>query len=182
MVYLNQNTLASIPQDLFQGLRKLKFINLGENLLTDIPDKIFSGLSELKVVYLHRNLLTFISENIFRESPLLEVVDLNSNKLLELPSRLFHFTEVLRRIDISNNEGLVKSVPLEYWRGLFNLTRVDIACGHKFLGYSSNAVLEASKKSSMFVALDLIRYAQSKEPHALMDYAAFVSTTMEFLR
>eukprot|EP00475_Leptophrys_vorax_P023705 TRINITY_DN3252_c0_g1_i17.p1 TRINITY_DN3252_c0_g1~~TRINITY_DN3252_c0_g1_i17.p1 ORF type:complete len:120 (-),score=23.80 TRINITY_DN3252_c0_g1_i17:110-469(-) len=117
----------------------------------------------------------------FQDSPLLEAVYLSENKLLELPPSLFHFTAVLHHIDISNNEGLVENVPLEYWRGLFKLTRVDIACGHKILGYSSNAVLEASKKPSVFVVLDLIKYARSKEPHPLLDYAVFVSTTIEFL-
>ena len=123
---LSKNNLASLPQNLFQGLNSLLNVILGSNKLIIIEEKLFEGLKNIKIISLDRNNLHFIpnglfcsldsleilnlgynnitkiEENPFPKNSSLLVLYLDNNKLSSIPSWIFHLQKI-RLIDLSSN-------------------------------------------------------------------------------
>jgi Leucine-rich repeat (LRR) protein len=55
-----------MPQELFQGNRKLTVIHLSGNLLEDLPEQIFKDLVHLEELDLTSNVLTDIQPETFK--------------------------------------------------------------------------------------------------------------------
>jgi Leucine-rich repeat (LRR) protein len=60
------NTVQHIPQELFQGTRKLTVIHLSGNSLEDLPEQIFQDLEHLEELDLSNNVLTDIRPGVFK--------------------------------------------------------------------------------------------------------------------
>ncbi|CAJ1049606.1 malignant fibrous histiocytoma-amplified sequence 1 homolog [Xyrichtys novacula] len=85
-LYLNQNNIKSIPEEIFPHLRRLKFLKLSSNRLTKLPSDINQSTS---IIYLD------LSKNCLQDIqplvglPKLKELLVEKNQLTELPSQLF---------------------------------------------------------------------------------------------
>ena len=92
-----------LPQDPFNGLTRLKMLNLGGNLLSNVSKTWFSDLVELEVLYLDRNRLLSIEEGSFENLTSLITLHLNSNNLTALPFPVFQPVYFLGRLFLFKN-------------------------------------------------------------------------------
>jgi hypothetical protein len=63
---LSMNTVRHLPQELFQGTRKLTVIHLSGNSLEDLPEETFQDLVHLEELDLSNNVLTYIQPGMFK--------------------------------------------------------------------------------------------------------------------
>lgn len=79
---LSVNTMQHIPQELFQGNRKLIVIHLSGNSLKDLPEQIFKDLIYLEELDLSSNVLTNIQPGTFKGRPTYHPLSLFHRKML----------------------------------------------------------------------------------------------------
>ncbi|MDE2997525.1 MAG: leucine-rich repeat protein [Gemmatimonadota bacterium] len=85
-LYLNNNySLTSLPEDLFDGLSSLKFLNMQDNGLTSLPENAFDGLSSLQRISLYNNELTTLPNGLFEGVTRLTSLHLQGNSADPLP-------------------------------------------------------------------------------------------------
>jgi Leucine-rich repeat (LRR) protein len=65
IVIRNDDSLRTLPENIFQGLEQLEELDLNGNSLTSLPERIFQGLPNLKILDLDRNDFTTLPEGIF---------------------------------------------------------------------------------------------------------------------
>ncbi|MCY3413453.1 MAG: leucine-rich repeat domain-containing protein [Candidatus Heimdallarchaeota archaeon] len=83
-LYLVDNTLKSIPEDLFKDLHKLKKLDLSGNGLKTINQEHLAGLENLEELDLSYNTLSLLEDDLFDNMHLLSRLDISGNLLEEL--------------------------------------------------------------------------------------------------
>lgn len=63
---LSMNSIRHVPEELFQGTKKLAVLHLSRNSLKDLPKHIFQDLVHLEELDLSNNALTEIQTGVFR--------------------------------------------------------------------------------------------------------------------
>ena len=81
----NNNLLTSLPEDVFDGLSSLKFLNMQDNGLTSLPVNVFDGLSSLSRIFLYNNELTTLPNGLFEGVTTLQLLHLQGNSVDPLP-------------------------------------------------------------------------------------------------
>ncbi len=84
-------------------LDKLLLLNLSHNKLATLPENIFQELTRLRNLFLNDNRLTKLSANIFHSLTALQMLDLYNNQLNGLPINIFNGLSELRRLSLWNN-------------------------------------------------------------------------------
>ena len=79
ILQLSFNDLSSLPEDIFDGLSDLSRLTLDQNKLSSLPEDIFDGLSSLRHLFLKHNKLTSLPEDIFAGLSKLESLSLTGN-------------------------------------------------------------------------------------------------------
>ena len=79
ILQLSFNDLSSLPEDIFDGLSDLSLLTLDQNKLSSLPEDIFDGLSSLRHLFLKHNKLTSLPEDIFAGLSKLESLSLTGN-------------------------------------------------------------------------------------------------------
>lgn len=127
--YLNDNLLSDLPSLAFEGLSRLKMLNLGGNQLTNLSRTWFGDLVELEILYLDRNQLLAIEEGAFENLTSLITLHLNSNNLTSLPFPVFQPIFFLGRLYLFKNPwGCDCSLEwLKEWMENYKLVR-DVPC------------------------------------------------------
>ena len=128
---LNYNDFTSLPKDIFDGLTKLTFIEIGRNdQLSSLPDGIFDDLIELTHLHLYDNRrLSSLPESILDGLTKLTHLNLDGNSLTSLPSDLFSGLTALDTLRLYDNQ--LSSLPDGIFSGLTAL---------KFLNLTYNTV------------------------------------------
>ena len=103
-IYLRHNLLTSLPEDVFDGLSNLVWLKLFNNRLTSLPEDTFDGLSNLTELYLQNNNLTILPKNIFDGLSDLNVLALHNNKLTILPENIFDDLSSLKSLYLHGND------------------------------------------------------------------------------
>ena len=111
----NNYSLTSLPEDVFDGLSSLKFLNLQDNGLTSLPENVFDGLASLIHIGLYGNSLTTLPEDVFGGLSSLHRIMLYDNELRTLPNGMFEGVTTLQLLHLQGNsvEPLPLSVSLE---------------------------------------------------------------------
>ena len=117
---LSRNKLASLPENLFQGLNTLQKIYLGENNISVIKPKLFEGLKNVKWIYLDHNGLYSIPNGLFKSLNTLEVLRLDANKITKIEENSLPQHSALRKLYLQNNN--LSSFPS--W--IFRLSKVEV--------------------------------------------------------
>ena len=88
-LWMDGNSLTSLPEDVFDPLTKLTELRLDRNKLTSLPAKVFDKTTELTELRLDRNKLTSLPAKVFDPLTKLTELWLSYNKLTSLPEDVF---------------------------------------------------------------------------------------------
>lgn len=116
---------VKLSQGVFDGMSKLKYLELGNNDIYDLPDGVFKNLFELTQLNLWKNSLTQISNNAFEGLSNLKALDLSSNKLQILDESIFHSLPNLTVLYITSNN--LSLLPSKLFEQNVNLTTVKFS-------------------------------------------------------
>jgi len=114
MLYLDQNNLNDIPQEL-KRLQHLEVFSIKNNFITEIKHNDFVRMKYLKYLTLAQNRITTINELALKELVSLQKLDISDNQIASLNARTFgdmsRSTKVkqLETVKLSNN--LLSSIP-----------------------------------------------------------------------
>lgn len=102
-LYINNQSMKSIPNGLNNYFPELLKITLWNSKLENIQEKNFEGLTNLVELYLSHNLISIIDETVFRSLRNLEVLVLSYNKITNLKSKMFKELTKLKVIELKSN-------------------------------------------------------------------------------
>ena len=169
-LYLENNQLTMLPEDIFDGLPSLVNLQLEGNQLTALPEGVFDELSSLKTLNLTGNQLVTLPEEIFNRLDLLWI-DLRDNQLTELSLGVFGGQSSMTSINLQNNQ--LTALPNGVFDGLSSLTTISLQNNQLanlpngiFEGLSSLTMLNLSGNAvdpmSLTVSLEKVRTDQIK--------------------
>ena len=104
-LYLDNNGLTTLPDDVFAGLTELESLYLNNNGLTTLPDDVFEPLTALTDLYLNNNDLTSLPGGVFDRLTRLGFLTLYYNALETLPDGVFEPLTELDGLYLSDNRG-----------------------------------------------------------------------------
>ena len=126
-LWLFENQLSSLPEEVFGGLTALRILDLGSrnypatgNQLTSLPEDVFDGLTKLEGLDLNGNRLSSLPEELFDELTALTDLRLGRNRLGGLPADVFDGLTALTTLWLGTNQ--LSSLPEEVFDGLTRLT------------------------------------------------------------
>ncbi|XP_078139983.1 extracellular matrix protein 2 isoform X2 [Centroberyx gerrardi] len=99
---LEGNNISSIPEEAFNGIPNLEWINLGKNTLTSagIAAKAFRGLKLLRRLYLDGNFLEAVPSDL---PPALQELKINENRLRQIDDDSFQDLSSLVILELEGN-------------------------------------------------------------------------------
>eukprot|EP00903_Cladosiphon_okamuranus_P012425 g11641.t1 len=104
IIYLHNNAISALPEDMFEGLDALKALYLGGNPLTGLDESLFDGLTSLQRLWVNGCGLTSLPEGLFDGLTALEQLYLHGNQLGRLPAGVFgDDLQALHHLDLRQN-------------------------------------------------------------------------------
>ncbi|KAF5270387.1 hypothetical protein FQR65_LT05575 [Abscondita terminalis] len=101
-IVLSVNSIQLKPK-MFQHLKSLKLIDISQNNLKSIPDELFENQKNLKFLYLWSNNFTTLNASVFTKLENLESLELRKSGLDYIPNELFYPLVKLRDISLAMN-------------------------------------------------------------------------------
>ena len=123
-LFLENNNLTSLPENIFHGLGKLRNLFLKHNLLQSLPAGVFNGLVKLDFLYLSYNKLHTLRPDVFKNLKNLKKLILRNNSLIIIPEGVFTGLIKLDGLDLSNNK--LQTLPPKIFQGLSGLRKLDL--------------------------------------------------------
>ena len=102
-LYLFNNALTTLPDDVFDDLTALEILTLGRNDLPTLPAGVFDRLIALTELGLDNNALRSLPGGVFDELGALEILVLASNGLTTLPGGVFDRLGALEVLTLDGN-------------------------------------------------------------------------------
>ncbi|XP_043494491.1 protein toll-like [Polistes fuscatus] len=104
-VYLNNNGLQILPENIFYYSRSLKYINLdGDNRIRTLPDKIFQDMINLEKLNLSRNDIANISRDLFAGLTFLTELNMERNEISYIEETALNSLQLLKIADFTHNK------------------------------------------------------------------------------
>ena len=160
---IDKEIFALKPGD-FEGLSRLKILDLEGNKLTALDASVFSGLANLETLVLSRNPLTKL-DNAFGILPNLRHVDLSGGRLFAISPVTFSGNAKLEAVFLSDNE--LEEIPPDVFLKNDALKVIDLS-GNRLSEIPAG--LKPRKDSLLSLNLSRNKIPQSAET----DAAAFV--------
>ena len=101
---LFRHRLTTLPAGVFDGLTSLERLELSRNELTTLAAGVFDGLTRLRELGLHGNRLTTLRAGVFDGLDSLRSLDLSLNRLTTLPAGVFDGLTRLRYLYLGDNQ------------------------------------------------------------------------------
>ena len=162
---LSNNRLRYIEKHAFGGLNYVQRLNLENNNLNSLENQWFVSMPSLRWLYLSRNSLLQLKNGIFDTPNHLNTIDFNQNKIRTIEDNAFFGLEHLNTLDLSNNNIL--AVPTGPLHQLTNL---------KKLFFDGNPVYRLNNGTFCNMSLSLI--SVSYMPHlTVVEHETFVNLT-----
>ena len=124
---LTNNSITSIPVDMFQGCDRLKSVGLAYNNLTSI-DWIKHLGSSMKKIYISGNQISLLTPNHFVNLTGLEYLSAFDNGLTHIDTSFLRFLPNLNKIGLSNNLLSYIGNPYPWCNGV-SCTNLQIMAG-----------------------------------------------------
>lgn len=102
-LFLDNNNLTYISEDLFANLNGLEYLSLTNSSLSIIPTGIFRNLHNLQNLYLNNNNISTLELGVFSSLENLYTLNLASNKFKNLDASILYNLLNIKNINISNN-------------------------------------------------------------------------------
>ena len=122
---LYDNNLTSLPENIFNSLIRLQTLSLYSNNLSSLPENIFNSLTQLQELYLSNNNFVSLSYNIFNSLTQLQILTLYQNKLTSLPENIFNSLTQLQDLTLSSNN--LSSLPENIFNSLTQLQELYLS-------------------------------------------------------
>ncbi|XP_012061414.1 PREDICTED: chaoptin [Atta cephalotes] len=122
-LYLSNNQLRNITQDVFGNMPHLQWLDLRHNGLIEIYFDCLKNTNNLQVLFFSWNEITDIPAETLRSLKKLRIMDLSHNKLRTLPDNMFTDSDI-ESLDLSHNQFTrlpVKSMSVISTANLANL-------------------------------------------------------------
>lgn len=103
---LSHNQITDLPRSSFNGLTKLRFLNLASNRLSIIPFQVFHSVDLVQHLDLSHNQLVTFLDNFFVENKALNILSLRNNSMEKLTKYTFAGLDRLTHLDLSENRLL----------------------------------------------------------------------------
>ncbi|XP_012959978.4 leucine-rich repeat transmembrane neuronal protein 2 isoform X1 [Anas platyrhynchos] len=123
-LHLDHNQIATVREDSFQGLYKLKELVLSSNKIFHLPNTTFSQLLNLQNLDLSFNQLSSLHPELLYGLRKLQTLHLRSNSLRTIPVRLFWDCRSLEFLDLSTNR--LRSLARNGFAGLIKLRELHL--------------------------------------------------------
>lgn len=154
-LHLEKNVLHSLSVGFLEGL-EVNTVFLGDNLIEELPNDVFQGSLGTLVIDLPRNKITHLNVNSFNHLDGLEYLDLSQNHLCSLPLGVFKHLEALKELNLANNK--LKSLNTGSFSGLKSLMKLNLSSNgiNEFdatvlLPFLHLSTLDISKNSLFFL-------------------------------
>ncbi|UYV67528.1 Tl [Cordylochernes scorpioides] len=92
------------PENLFMGVRNIRFLYIRNGNLTEIPESLLSTLPNLANLYMNSNQINNISINTFKMNKMLSRLDLSENNINFIPSEMFKSQNNLKYLLLTKNK------------------------------------------------------------------------------
>lgn len=115
-----ESNIQSIPNNIFDGFRKLEVLEMNAVGLRNIFPQSFARADSLKVLQMYANKLTSIGAFAFAGAKNLETLDLSSNLLTNLHDESFAGLGGLKELGLSNNQ--ISIIDEQTFQSLTNLS------------------------------------------------------------
>lgn len=135
-LYLYDNELTIIPNNVFSAATELFCLNIAKNRLKTIEDYAFSGLNKLVYLGLANNSLSVLTQNTFAGAVGLITINLNDNRIKAIENGAFDHLQKLRNLHLSGN--LIQTIPENVFAGAHSLATIQMSrnslthIGHSF--------------------------------------------------
>ena len=135
-LYLNHNSLQTIPLDALFNATGLYEIYLSFNNITHLPAYAFGFSHRLTRIDLSNNRISSIDNSTFQRHPdafagpfLIDYLDLSHNQISILENNVFAYLVNLRLLKLEHNQ--IYSISAHVWTGLYRLKYLDLS--HNFI-------------------------------------------------
>ncbi len=102
-LHLQNNKLGELPEGVFEPLGSLGTLRLENNALSALPEGVFDGLASLEGLFLTLNELSALPGGVFEGLAAIDVLYLDGNELSELPTDVFDGLDSLRELRLNGN-------------------------------------------------------------------------------
>ncbi|XP_050352140.1 protein artichoke-like [Nymphalis io] len=123
-MWLSHNELIYLPDTVFTRFFDLEFLDLSYNLITNLTLLTFEGINKLKILQLSNNGIIDINSSLFRFNTLIELY-LNNNKLKNVLVRDYENLNELEILDLSNN--FIVNLEKNVFINLSSLKQIDLS-------------------------------------------------------
>ncbi|XP_071454320.1 protein toll-like [Hetaerina americana] len=124
-LYLSDNGLTTLPDDLFSGVPDVEWIDLRDNNIV-LPSSIFQGLTHLEVLELGSNGITSLPPDIFRDLSRLRLLNIWQNKLGESNLSRSHFRGLTSLDSLDLNSNGLKMLSPDIFYDLISLKSLNL--------------------------------------------------------
>ena len=131
-LYLDHNSLESIPRQALYNATGLYEIYLSSNQIVELPAYAFGFSHRLTRIDLSYNQIQLIDNTTFQRHPdafagpfLVDYLDLSHNQLTLLENNVFSYLVNLRLLKLEHNQ--IRSISAHVWTGLYRLKYLDLS-------------------------------------------------------
>lgn len=100
---LSNKGITSLKEGDFDGMPRLRTIDLRDNNLTSLPDKVFHDVRSLEYLYINNNNLTEIQADLFKDTKL-RSLNLSNNSISKVDKNAFNGLKTLQTLILSHNQ------------------------------------------------------------------------------
>lgn len=122
---LNKNQLEIIEENSFDDAVDLADIYLDDNKLSDLPSKVFEKLNQLNGLFVKNNQLRNLDAALFKNNKKIALLHLTDNKLQTLPSGIFDGLTEVRQLWLNGNE--IEDLPPHIFDDCDSLIDLDLS-------------------------------------------------------
>ncbi|CAN8023631.1 unnamed protein product [Ixodes persulcatus] len=116
---LESNNLTVIDNHNFQGMHKLRILQLMENQIETVHEGAFADLTSMERLRLNNNRIRSLPGSLFASMTSLQRLDLSHNRLAVLGQWMLHGSLLLKNLQLDNNE--ISCIDESVLRGLKNM-------------------------------------------------------------
>ncbi len=118
----DRRAITSLSAGDFNGLTRLRKLDLGYNDFTSLPEGIFDELPALETLFMRYGSVSSLPPGLFDNTTALELLSLDNNDLSSLPPGLFDNLTKLRMLILANND--LSALPPGLFDNLTNLKQL----------------------------------------------------------
>ena len=102
-LYLNNNRLAALPENIFKFNLKLRSLVLDDNKIKTFNPTTFDSLSNLNLISISSNIISSLNSDWFKNCHRLTEFECENNKFSQIPSDFLSNMLLLKFVDFSKN-------------------------------------------------------------------------------